>query len=235
MIGRRSLLLSAALRPLGAQLLAPDRGSGWHSLFDGNSFAGWVEITGKPVPESCWKIEGGCLRAFATIPSFQDIRTVRSFRNFEFEWEWKLGPLGNSGVKYLIQNIEEWTNANGRQARARGFEYQLADNSGPDVNGDARRATASLYSLLAPTAEVPFALGVFNLSRIIRNGTHVEHWLNGTKVLKFETDAPEVAELLNLTRAKTNIAAIRTASPISLQNHGTDAWFRALRIREMPA
>ena len=63
----------------------------------------------------------------------QDIRTRETFREFELEFDWMLKADGNSGVKYLVQKVDEWVNKDGRQARARGLEYQLAD----DHNADA--------------------------------------------------------------------------------------------------
>ncbi len=105
----------------------------WQSLFDGKSTKGWVEVTGKPFPSHSWTIEDGCLKSLVRTDGFQDIRTVEKFRSFELEFEWKLLKDGNSGVKYLIQNIDEWTNKEGRQARARGLEYQLVDRNSPDA------------------------------------------------------------------------------------------------------
>ena len=66
---------------------------------------------------------------------------------------------GNSGVKYLVQKIDEWVNKDGRQARARGMEYQLADDHNPDAASDPTRVAASLYSVIAPVPKVMPAIG----------------------------------------------------------------------------
>src|SRR4051812_26231500 len=197
----------------------------WRSLFDGKTTAGWEEITGKPFPTNCWSVEDGSLKALVRTDGFQDIRTKDTFGSFKLEFEWKLLKNGNSGVKYLIHRVEEWTNAAGRQARARGLEYQLADDTNEDAASDPRRVAGSLYSLIAPTPRIPPRIGEFNNSRIVVKGRHVEHWLNGSKVVAFETTAPEVVRLLG--------GEAPQASPISLQNHSSEAWSRNIRIRPL--
>jgi hypothetical protein len=206
------------------ELTDAERREGWRLLFDGKSTAGWEEITGKPFPSNCWTIEDGSLKALVRIDGFQDIRTKESFGSFDLQFDWKILKDGNSGLKYLIQRVDEWTNAAGRQARARGLEYQLADDTNDDASSDPRRVAGSLYSLIAPKPRIKPAIGEFNHSRLLVNGRHVEHWLNGTKVVEFETDAPDVQKLVGAGR-----------SAISLQNHSSEAWFRNIKIRALPA
>src|SRR3954469_23841045 len=153
-------------------------------LFDGKTTAGWEEITGKAFPSNCWTVEDGSLKALVRTDGFQDIGTKDVFRWFELQFEWKLLKDGNSGVKYLIQKVDEWTNAAGRQARARGFEYQLADDANPAAVSDPRRGAGSLYSQLAPSPRVAPRIGEYNRSRIVVRGKRVEHWLNGVKVVE---------------------------------------------------
>jgi len=198
---------------------------GWRPLFDGKTTTGWEEVTGKAFPTNCWTIEDGSLKALVRTDGFQDIRTKETFGSFELEFEWKLLKDGNSGVKYLIQRVDEWRNAAGRQARARGLEYQLADDTNEDAASDPRRVAGSLYSLIAPAPRIRPRIGDFNRSRILVKGQHVEHWLNGVKVVGFETTAPEVLKALG--------GELPKASPISLQNHSSEAWFRNIRIRPL--
>lgn len=166
---------------------------------------------------------------------FQDIRTRDEFESFELEFEWKILKNGNSGVKYLIQRVDEWNNKAGRQARARGLEYQLADDSNPDAASDPRRVAGSLYSLIAPTPKIPPRIGEYNHSRLLVKGAHVEHWLNGVKVVEFETGAPAVVQLLrkDLPKGSAPDAPLARRSPISLQNHSSETWFRNIRIRPL--
>ena len=215
-------------------LLVPAFGAEVQLLFDGKTSDGWVEVTGKPFPPNSWTIEDGCLKTVVRPGGAQDIRTVASFRSFDLEFDWKVLANGNSGVKYLIQHIDEWNNKLGRQARARGLEYQLADNDGPDAV-DPSRSTASLYSSLAPSPKTTPAVGAFNHSRILVQGDHVEHWLNGVRVVSFELTGPAAQKVFAGLRKKGEDAStpIQRETPISLQNHGTEAWFKNLRIRRL--
>src|SRR6476661_1807387 len=136
------------------QLTDDERQAGWRLLFDGKSTDGWVEVTGKPFPTHSWTIDDGSLKSVVHTGGAQDIRTIDSFRSFDLEFDWKLLAGGNSGVKYLVQRVDEWTNKAGRQARARGIEYQLADDDHPDARDPVRRA-GSLYSAIAPNPMLP--------------------------------------------------------------------------------
>ena len=187
----------------------------WVPLFDGESPAGWQEVTGREFPAAAWKVEDGCLRAMVVKEGgFQDIRTIRKFREFELEFEWKIEPGGNSGVKYLIEKVDEWDRGKGRMARGRGPEYQLIDD---DVNSDSKgnpaKQTASLYGKRAPAQRLAKPAGEFNLSRIVVRAGRVEHWLNGVKVLEYKREAVE--------------------SPIVLQNHSSAGWFRKIRVVDL--
>lgn len=228
-----SLRLGAAAAILLAQLAAA-QDQGWRVLFDGSTPKGWVDVTGKPFPTHSWTIEDGCLKTIVTRDGAEDIRTEDSFTSFELQWEWKLANLGNSGVKYLIQRMDDWVNKEGRQARARGLEYQLVDLYSPDAN-DPTRITGALYSIFPPS-NADWKIGEFNESRLIVNGTHVEHWLNGRRVLAYETTNPKVQAALRkmLPKGSPADAPLLTESPISLQNHGSEAWFRKIRIRLLP-
>lgn len=216
-----------------SQLSDAERREGWGLLFDGTTPAGWLEITGKPFPANCWTIEDSCLKALIRKDGFQDIRSAQTFRSFDLRFEWKLLKDGNSGVKYKIQKTDEWVNKEGRQARARGLEYQLADDTNDDAASDPRRVAGSLYSLIAPSPRVPPRIGVFNQSRIVVDGTRAEHWLNGRKVVSFATDEPAVAALLRAEMPKDDHGPVHEESPVSLQNHSSETWFRNIRIRPL--
>lgn len=235
----RSLLLLMAVALARAaepnQLTDAERAQGWRLLFDGKTTAGWEEITGKPFPANCWTIEDASLKALVRSDGFEDIRTVEVFGSFDLEFDWKILKDGNSGVKYLIQRVDEWTNPAGRQARARGLEYQLADDTNADAASDPRRVAGSLYSLIAPVPRIPPRIAAFNHSRLLVQGHHVEHWLNGAKVVEFATDTPEVEKLLrsNLPTGSAANAQLVQRSPISLQNHSSETWFRNIKIRAL--
>jgi hypothetical protein len=230
-----TMLLPLAAAAQANRLTDAERSQGWRLLFDGETTAGWVEVTGKTFPTNCWTVEDGSLKALVRTDGFQDIRTRDSFESFELEFDWKLLKNGNSGVKYLIQNVDEWTSKAGRQARARGLEYQLADNANEEAALDPRQVAGALYSLIAPMPRIPPLIGAFNHSRLVVNGTHVEHWLNTRKVVEFDIRAPEVEKLLrsDLPKGSPADATLVRRSPISLQNHSSEAWFRNIKLRPL--
>ncbi len=186
----------------------------WEILFDGISSKGWQEVTGAPFPTS-WKIEDGCLKTVPNPQNMQDLRTLASFRHYEFRFEWKLAPGGNSGVKYGIDKTDRWQRPgdSGYQARARGPEYQLLD----DPKAPANQQSGSLYTVHPPQLKNLPAPDVFHESRIVVLADRVEHWLDGARVLSYPLAAPPKESFL------------------SLQNHNSVVWFRNLRIRRLDA
>lgn len=191
--------------------------SPWTPLFDGASPSGWLEVTGKPFPVKSWTVEQGCLRSLVVDGGFQDIRTAESYREFDFEFEWKIEPGGNSGVKYFLDRVDERKarTGEGNNARGRGPEYQIVDD---DHNADAlsrsSKRTAALYGKLPCVRQAARPAGQWNSSRIVASGGKVQHWLNGILVLEYDREPKD--------------------SPIVLQNHHSAAWFRNLRLRRLP-
>jgi len=221
----RRALLAGAVGALAAQ----QKSGEWQALFDGKTTAGWLEVTGRPFPSECWAIEDECLKAFPGAHGNQDIRTAAEYTDFEFQFSWRILKGGNSGVKYLVQNTDRWTNAAGLQARARGLEFQLVDDASDDAS-DATRVTGALYSVLAPVTRPVKTPGEWNDAGLVVRGRRVEHWLNGVRVLEYELGQPEVVKLLREHRKREDL--MRT-SPVCLQNHGSVVWFRGMRVRQL--
>jgi hypothetical protein len=197
------LLLTAATLPA----------AGWQVLFDGRSASNFLSINGQPVQSTSWAVKDGCLCAQPFTGARQDLRTTNEYEAFEFEWEWRTPPKGNSGVKYLIERVEDWPHPSGqgRQARARGREYQLGDDS---IFPQKERQAAALYGQIPASKVVTRPVGEWNQSKIVVKPTgEVEHWLNGERVVEYK------AEL--------------RLSPVSLQNHNTEVCFRKIRIRTL--
>jgi len=120
-------------------------------------------------------------------------------------------------------------NKEGRQARARGLEYQLADDHNDDAASDASRVAGSLYSVIAPTPKLSPRIGEFNHSRVVVRAGVVEHWLNGSRVVRYEIASPQVQK--HLRELRKDEGAIVLEGPISLQNHSSETWFRNLKLR----
>ena len=118
------------------------------------------------------------------------------------------------------------------------FEYQLVDNARhPDALRGAQYTTGALYGLIPPSREAARPVGEFNHSRLVLSGNHIEHWLNGVKVVDATLDQPEIAAgLAKRWHAAPGVADLlikrpRRDCPIALQNHGDVVWFRNLKIR----
>ena len=177
----------------------PAANSGFVPLFDGKTAAGWRTLRGPDFPTSAWRIEDGCLRTIGN-GSRADLATELRFRNFEWEFEWKVGEGVNSGVKYLVFGIRP--SASGKLdplvPKALGFELQLVDD---DRVGDAktspRHGTGALYPFLAPSRRPPnLTAGVWHTGRVVVRGTKIEHWLNGVQVLAADRASPELRAAL---------------------------------------
>src|SRR5579863_5112069 len=198
-----------AALPVGAadnQLTFQEKAAGWNLLFDGTTFANWVDPTRQSPPGTSFTIEDGCLKATSHPAIEEDLFSAGTYSDFELEWDWKISPRGNSGLKYRIQDhvflpahyvprFEDNVNAaltnrrTDRPAKGQdyviGFEYQITDNT---ANSDAlsngpRHQTAALYDIFPADKDVTKPVGEFNHSRLVVKGDHVEHWLNGEKVL----------------------------------------------------
>ena len=243
--------------------LASAQEQAWKSLFDGKTFAGWEDPGKKSPPGTSFVIEDGCLKA-TSHPAFQeDLFTTETFRDFELEFDWKISPRGNSGIKYRIQDrviivndpavpkFEDRANAAIRNRRTErpprgqeyvvGLEYQITDNgTNPDATANGlKHATAALYDMFAASKDVTKPIGEFNHTRIVVKGDHVEHWLNGQKVLDASLKAPEVAAGVEKRWGKTSpiyhmlVDQPKKSCQISLQNHDDPAWFKNIRIRRL--
>ena len=221
-----ALLAAVSLAAEPNTITEEEKAAGWKLLFDGKTTAGWVGIGKAAFPAIGWTVEDGTLKH---TKGGGDIVTSEQFENFELSWEWKIASGGNSGLKYNLVDPK----------KAVGFEYQLMDDANhPDgKRGDGTRVTGSLYDLIAPVADKTLKpTGEWNTSRILVDGNHVEHWLNGAKTVEFEL----VGDALKAAIAKSKYKGIakfgeKTKSPILLQDHGDEVAFRSVKLRVLPA
>lgn len=206
-------------------LSAEEKAAGWKLLFDGKTSAGWVGI-GKSEFPAGWVVEDGVLKR---ADKAGDIVTTESYTDFELTWDWNIAQVGNSGLKY---NLPDPT-------KNIGFEYQMIDDERhPDgVKGGRLHQTAGLYDLIEPATDKKVKPpGEWNSSRLVVNGAHVEHWLNGAKTVEFEMGSDDMkARIAKSKYAKIAKFGEKTASPILLQDHGDQIRFRSIKIRNLPA
>ena len=216
---------------------------GWLTLFDGSSLERWTGVGRDSIPEAHWRIEDGTLRKVASgeVPVARDgqpleggdIMTRDTFRDFELEFEWRLAPGANSGVKYNVS--EAMSVANEPRHAALGFEYQILDDSLHADGVTASHRTAGLYDLIAPDpSHPPRPVGAWNQSRVLFAGGHGEHWLNGQQAVAYDLDTPRFDSLLAASKyAPVEGFAEKRDGHIVLQDHGDDVWFRNIRIRRV--
>lgn len=255
------LVAAGTLAAQHNQLTPQEKKEGWVLLFDGKSFQGWQAPGKLNPPGDSYSIDDGCLKAKKHPRFNEDLFTAEKYGDFELLFDWRISEGGNSGLKYHIQDriwIKEvkgmkfedqvalaYRNRNDRrpdqgQQYVVGFEYQCIDNDQhPDGRRGGSHATGALYDIVAPTAQRAKPVGEFNHSRLLVKGTHVEHWLNGEKVVDSDLKSPVVAESAARRWGKdSKVYDLLVNQPvkegyISLQNHNDEAWFRDLKIRRL--
>jgi hypothetical protein len=227
-------------------LTEEERAAGWQLLFDGESFDGWRGVGRDSIPEGHWTIEDGTLHKIPSgdVPRADDgqpleggdIMTIETFENFELSWEWKTTDEGNSGIKYNVS--EEVSASSGSPHGAIGFEYQMLDDDGhPAADREAKNTTGGLYDLISarPLDEKNLKpVGEWNHSRIILEGNHGEHWLNGQKQVEYELGTSQFDSLVAASKfADIEGFADKRAGHIVIQDHTTPVWIRNIKIREL--
>jgi len=171
------------------ELTAAEKAQGWQLLFDGETLEGW-HIAGKSgVPDSGWVVTEGQIVKYAQQPGSRhagDIVTDALFKNFIVKVDFKISEAGNSGLKYFVDPAMESIPG----GASIGCEFQMLDDERhPDAKAGVKgnRTLSSLYDLIpAQKEDAPFDLYDFNTAMVYVCGNHVEHWLNGVKVVEYE-------------------------------------------------
>ncbi|MCX7872104.1 MAG: DUF1080 domain-containing protein [Verrucomicrobiae bacterium] len=205
-------------------LTEKEKQDGWKLLFDGKTTNGWRGYMKKSFPKTGWKIEDGCLKKIARERG-GDIITIDQYDNYELQWEWRIPSQANNGIKYLVTE---------KRPAAPGHEYQMIDDSAIQ---NKKQKTASFYDVLPPKQHAPIKLAPeWNHSKLVVNGNHVEHWLNGEKVLEYELGSPELKKAIENSKFKTADGfGEKIKGHVMLTDHTDECWYRNIKIRVLPS
>lgn len=206
------------------RLTAEERREGWVLLFDGKTTKGWRGFRQRVAPRG-WVVENGSLVREA---GGGDLVTLRAYRNFELALEWKISEGGNSGIMYRV--TEE-----GKETYETGPEMQVLDDA-RHADGKNRLTSAGACYGLYPSPEgVVHPAGEWNQVKIVVNGNHVEHWLNGVKVVEYELQSPDWEARVAASKfTQWKGYGLAPSGYIALQDHGDRVEYRSIRIRELP-
>jgi hypothetical protein len=211
------------------QLTEQQKTEGWVSLFDGSSKSGWR--TYKNLENDSWEVTEGTLHCKPFKENAEnkraDLVSEEQYENFELVFDWKISPQGNSGVMFHV--TEEYD-----QPYATGPEYQILDDEG--YPGDVKDVhfTGANYDMQAPNARKSNPIGAWNSSRLIVHNNHVEHWLNGSKVVEYDLQTDAWKKRVAETKWKDFPGyGSATKGHIDLQDHGNEVWFKNIYIRPL--
>jgi hypothetical protein len=200
----------------------------WVVLFDGSDLDHWRGFRRDDVP-SAWRIENGTLAFVPGQGEGGDIITRNEFDNFELELEWRISEGGNSGIFYRVKEGPDY-----RYTWQTGPEFQVLDNAGHSDGLVPEHTAGANYALHAPARDVTRPVGEWNTVRLVVNGGHVEHWLNGEKIVEFDQWSDEWQALVDASKFSTMPGYGRyREGHIALQDHGDLVWYRNIRIRPL--
>jgi hypothetical protein len=220
----------------GVNVLTPEeQAAGWRLLFDGTSLAGWHGYNKQALDS--WTIDDCALETVGTEGNYgsdkrADLVTDKDYTNFELTLEWKATKGGNSGVMYGVIEDPKYD-----AAWKTGPEYQLIDDIDFAQPLEPWQKAGANYAMHLPdnAKKRLKPVGEWNTTRIVVKGAHVEHWLNGAKILAFERWTPEWQTLRDSGKWKEapDYGKAKTGK-IALQDHGSIFWFRNVKIRPLP-
>lgn len=209
---------------------------GWALLWDGKTTNGWRGAKLDAFPQKGWVVDNGILKVLksggAESANGGDIVTTRKYKNFVLSVDFKITEGANSGVKYFVS-----PDLNKGEGSAIGCEFQiLDDDKHPDAKLGVRgnRKLGSLYDLIPAPDNKPFNKTEFNTAVVIVKGNHVEHWLNGVKLLEYERNNQMWQALVNYSKYRdwSNFGNVAEGN-ILLQDHGDEVWFKNVKIKEL--
>ena len=205
-------------------LTAAERAEGWRLLFDGTSLDGWRGYKQPNVPNG-WRVVDGAITKDRPV---SDIVSKEEFSDFDLQIEWKIGEAGNAGIFY--RGNEEfdkiyWTAP----------EYQLLDDNKAADNKTRLTCAGAAYGLYPSPPGHLMPVGDWNVTRIVARGAHVEHWLNGFKLLEYELWSPDWEAKVQASKFKAwpKYGRLKRGHLAMQGDHAGTLSFRSIKIREL--
>lgn len=211
------------------QLTEQEKTEGWKLLFDGQTMNGWRFFKNKE--NDTWEVQNGTLHSKPITETDgthrADLITADQYANFELVLDWKVSPKGNSGIIYRV--TEEFEVSYGS-----GPEYQIIDDINYPGKLKPENTTGGNYDMQVPQNKTLNPSGEWNSTKIVVNGNHVEHWLNGNKLLEYELGSEEWRKMVAASKWKDYPGyGLAKTGYIALQDHGHEAWFRNIKIKPL--
>ena len=204
-------------------LTAEEKAKGFRLLFDGKTTNGWRGFKQQAAPAGWQAVDGALTRA----GTGGDIMTADKFGSFELQLEWKIAPGGNSGIMFHVSEDAEETYYTGP-------EFQILDNGAHKDGKDPLTSAGANYAIQGPPRDVSNPAGQWNSARLLVRGHHVEHWLNGSKVVEYELGSPQWQKLVEGSKFKEWPAYGKAKrGHIGLQDDGDQVAFRNIKIRPL--
>jgi hypothetical protein len=195
----------------------------WRPLFDGVTTNGWRGF--RRTDAAGWQVVDSAL---TRVGEGADLITQDQFANFELELEWKVAPGGNSGILFRVTE-------DAQQTYHTGPEMQVLDDAAHQDGQSRLTSAGSNYALHAAPEGVVRPAGEWNAVRLVVNGAHVEHWLNGVKIVEYQLWTPAWDSLVAASKFVEWPGYGRARrGHIALQDHGDTVAYRNIRIRELP-
>jgi hypothetical protein len=227
---------SAATEVAANTLTEAENADGWELLFNGTSLDGWKRYNHDTIGP-LWSVKDGMIicdgsgLGEGSGAMGGSLTTTRSFGNFELSVDWKISPGGNSGILYHVVESPEY----GHDYET-GPEYQVMDDGGwtGDKLRPAQLAGSNYDMFEAPATKKVMPVGEWNNSKIIYNNGHVEHWLNGEKVVEFEEGSEEYNNRYQSSKWVEYPGWNKfKEGAISLQDHGAPVYYRTIKIKSL--
>jgi hypothetical protein len=209
----------------GTAAAAAGKPGPWHDMIRGNSaplLRGWTH----PGLPAGWHVHHGVLHKNGPV---EDLESTGKYRDFELEFEWKIGYAGNSGIFYRATHADSpiyWT----------GPEYQLVDDAHTRDGKSRMTAEGSVYAVYPSPAGVAHPYGHWNSGRIVVRGKHVEYWMNGRRILSYSFGSADWKR--RVAASKFAVHPYYGREPVGhvgIQgDHPGAVWLRDMRIRRLP-